>query len=683
MMKQVSRVRLESALQTRSHVAAWPAFLLAIVVVMVAGSLRPALAEDRSGEAAAYMPIGDVQTAAIDNKGAVRNGATKPVIIKSPEPLFIRSIQTYHWNNGRGRRPGTIAIRDAAGNTYGPWQAIGKPGQGGVHNAYWYVEPHVILPAGSYVLVDSDPKTWATNDAAGNKGFVVITFQNVQVVAATPEPTAPAASGGAEPDVAVAPPAAVAAPAPVAEPPALDAWRSPAQETLFDGTDSTLFVHHSAAGGNFDRDARFEDGALVVDVHEGAAWGIAGLLSPDPLVWLDDFTGNAEVTVTYSIDPARSTGFVLALAQPGWGGVGGNNPGTPNVTFVWLRTPDGKSRAELHLNPHSQGDFWSMAGDQAAPATVSFILRPGEVTVAAEGYDPVTKPWPVAADGVGFRVWAYSQAGEPNARVKFALTGISVEHSYPVEPANAARAPGVEALPMETVFDGTMGTAWEPAQIAGGDFAAFARFEDRALKVDAPKGHSWAKTGLLSATPLVALDRRVAMAPTRLAITLDPTKQENLVVALSGNKVAEMWPDHAAWFTFSYLPDKDRWLMGVQYSGYQDWSRLVDPTWMKAHWDGRIWLDIGSEWATIRIPGGPAVRGAVLTRQDVAYYATVIAHAPAENEALSLTLKRIERGIATLPTLTAVQHWSLVEDTDFDPDGFLNDLAQQMEELPQ
>ncbi len=319
------------------------------------------------------------------------------------------------------------------------------------------------------------------------------------------------------------------------------------------GADSALFVHHSAGGGVFDRDARFENGALVVDVPKDAAWGKVGILSPDPLVWLDDFTGNAEVTVTYRIDPARSTGFVLALAQPGWGGVGGNDPGTPNAAFVWRLMPDGKSRAELHLNPHGEGDFWSLDGDQAAPATVSFMLRPGEVTVTAEGYEPVTKPWPAAADGVGFRVWAYSHVAAVNQPVKFALTGISVAHRYAIGPAELGPAPGVKPLPMETVFDGTMGTAWEPAQIAGGDFAAFARFEDGALKVDAPKGHSWAKTGLLSTAPVVKLDHRVTMAPTRLTLTLDPTQRQNLVVALSGDKVAEMWPGHVVWFTFSYL----------------------------------------------------------------------------------------------------------------------------------
>ena len=640
-----------------------------------AGPETPIVAE-RQGQPA-YVPVGDIQIAAIDDKGAVRNGPNKPVVIKSPEPIFVRSIQTYHWNNGRGRKPGTISIRSAGGDTYGPWRAIGKPGQGGVRNAYWYVEPGVVLPAGSYVLVDSDPKTWATNEAAGNKGFVRIEFQKVRVVAAAPEPVAPDTSEeGSGPDAQVEEPQAPAAvAAPQAEPPALDSWRSPEKQTLFDGTDSKLFVHHSAAGGNFDRDARFADGALVVDVHEGAGWGKVGLLSPDPLVWLDDFTGDAEVTVTYRIDPARSTGFVLALVQPGWGGVGGNDPSAPNVAFAWFKTPDGKSRAEFHVSPHNQGDFWSLIGDQTAPATVSFTLRPGEITMAAEGYERITKPWAVAADGVALRVWAYAQAAEANLPVTFALAAISVDRRYPAAPPADAAASSVEPLPMETVFDGTMGEAWEPAQVAGGNFAKFARFEDGALMVDAPEGNSWAKTGLLSTEPLVALDHRVTMTPTRLAVTLDPAKQENLVIALSPDKVAEMWLDHAVWFTLSYVPDRHGWVMGVQYSGYQDWSRLIDPAWMQAHWDGRIWLDVGAGWSTMRLPGGPAVRGAVVTSENGAYYATVLGHAPAENKAVSLTLKRIERGLVTPAGMTAADRWALVDDGDFDPDTFLGEIA--------
>ena len=643
-----------------------------------AASSAPAAAPEPQGQPV-YVPVGDVQVAAIDNKGAVRNGPTKPVIIKPPEPIFVQSIQTYHWNNGRGQKPGTISIRSATGGTYGPWQTIGRPGQGGVRNAYWYVEPGVVLPVGTYELIDSNPRTWATNDAAGNKGFVRIEFQKAQVVAVAPAPVAPDTSDeGSGPDAQVEEPQApTAAAPPEAEAPALDAWRAPAEQALFEGTDSALFVHHSAAGGVFDRDARFENGALVVEVPKDAAWGKVGIQSPDPLVWLDDFNGDAEVTVTYRIDPSRTTGFVLALAQPGWGGVGGNDPGTPNAAFIWRLMPDGKSRAELHLNPHRDGDFWSQDGDQAAPAKVSFILRPGEVTVAAEGYEPVTKPWPAAADGVGFRVWAYSHVAAVNQPVTFALIGIAVEHHYPSAPPGDAAA--VEPLPLTTIFDGAMSAAWEPAEVAGGNFAKFARFEDGALTVDAPEGNSWAKTGLLSTEPVVALDHRVTMAPTRLAITLDPAKPENLVVALSSNKVAEMWPDHAVWFTFSYLPDKDRWVMGVQYSGYQDWSRLIDPAWMTAHWDGRVWFDIGDGWSAVRIPGGPAVRGTLATSEYGAYYATVLAHAPAENEAVSLTLKRIERGIATPAGMTAVGRWPLLDPGRFDPQALLDDITASVD----
>ncbi len=188
-MKQESRVGRKSAWQVQ--VRTWPALALAIAIIMVAGTIQPAAAEDQPGGQAAYMPVGDVQVAEIGNIGAVRNGPGRQVTIKTPEPILILSIQTYHWNNAHGRKPGTIAIRDAAGSTYGPWQAIGKPGQGGVRNAYWYVEPGVVLPAGSYVLVDSDPKTWATNDAAGNKGFVRIELQALEAVAAAPEPVAP------------------------------------------------------------------------------------------------------------------------------------------------------------------------------------------------------------------------------------------------------------------------------------------------------------------------------------------------------------------------------------------------------------------------------------------------------------------------------------------------------------
>lgn len=135
-----------------------------------------------SQPAASYTPAGPVKTAAVDNKGAVKNGPSNPVEINTPGPIFVKSIRTYHWNGGRGSRPGTISIRASGGRTLGPWQARGVNGSGGVPNAYWYVEPDVVLMPGKYQIIDSNPSTWATNAAAGSKGFVVIKYQAVETI---------------------------------------------------------------------------------------------------------------------------------------------------------------------------------------------------------------------------------------------------------------------------------------------------------------------------------------------------------------------------------------------------------------------------------------------------------------------------------------------------------------------
>lgn len=128
----------------------------------------------------AMSPKHEILTASIDNKGAVKSGPTKPTSINTLDAILIKSIQTYHWNNGRGSSPGTIAIQGADGKLYGRWPAVGLPGQDNVPDIYWRVEPEITLAPGKYQIVDSDPSTWATNAAAGNRGFVVIRFQKLK-----------------------------------------------------------------------------------------------------------------------------------------------------------------------------------------------------------------------------------------------------------------------------------------------------------------------------------------------------------------------------------------------------------------------------------------------------------------------------------------------------------------------
>lgn len=110
----------------------------------------------------------------IGNIGGVDNAPTKATTVTFNQSYLVTFIQTYHWNHAKGARPGTVGLRDAAGRMYGPWQMSGAPGQGGVPNAYWRANPNVVLPAGTYTVIDSDPATWAQNGGSGGVGFVRI-----------------------------------------------------------------------------------------------------------------------------------------------------------------------------------------------------------------------------------------------------------------------------------------------------------------------------------------------------------------------------------------------------------------------------------------------------------------------------------------------------------------------------
>jgi hypothetical protein len=104
--------------------------------------------------------------------GAVKN----PTEVTFDTQVYITYMDTYHWNGAKGATPGTIALKASDGTTYGPWQAEGANGQGGVKNAYWITYPNATIPAGKYTVVDSDPSTWATNSYANYVGMARIKY---------------------------------------------------------------------------------------------------------------------------------------------------------------------------------------------------------------------------------------------------------------------------------------------------------------------------------------------------------------------------------------------------------------------------------------------------------------------------------------------------------------------------
>jgi hypothetical protein len=162
-----------------------------------------------------------------NNPGGVSGAPRQPTRFTLPEPGFVTSVMTYHWNGGRGQPAGNIGLRDDGGRVYGPWNADGSAGQGGVPNAYWVVRPGVVLQPGTYTVLDSHGPSWAQNDQSRGEGIAEVRGC-LETRGPTPTGTAPGVgrptSPGAGVDDVGAPetdrPRAPAAPQATAAPPA-------------------------------------------------------------------------------------------------------------------------------------------------------------------------------------------------------------------------------------------------------------------------------------------------------------------------------------------------------------------------------------------------------------------------------------------------------------------------------
>jgi hypothetical protein len=107
------------------------------------------------------------------NVCGVANGPTKDTTFTIDLSYLITFIATYHWNDGKGAVPTKgISLKDGSGTVFGPWPVTTSAGSGGRANVNWECHPGVVLPAGTYTVIDPDPATWSQNPGSDKKGFV-------------------------------------------------------------------------------------------------------------------------------------------------------------------------------------------------------------------------------------------------------------------------------------------------------------------------------------------------------------------------------------------------------------------------------------------------------------------------------------------------------------------------------
>lgn len=472
-------------------------------------------------------------------------------------------------------------------------------------------------------------------------------------------------------------------PEPFAVQAAHDAVLEGARRTiLFDGGVLGRWLAPLAGqGGDFRKHARLEDGEVAVDVPAGSHWGKVGVYSPGAVLWLDSFGPGAEAGVTFEFDPVRTTGFVVALSP--LFNLKNNDPSKPYVWAQWNANEDGSGgKSMLLIDPGDSKGAWKVETGPQAPGKVTLRISSDGVLAQGLGGPDERFPWKWAVPNMGFRVYAFSQAGKAGLPVRMALKRITLDRVAGASLPAAEPAEGVEPLDVETLFAGSAGGAWEPYNIRGADFAKHGRFEAGRLVAEVPAAaHSWPKIGIVSREPALTFNERILHTPYAVRVVCDRARTSGVEAVFRSAKTAEM--DRGAEVLTSFVrhdtgPDAGNYVLSLsgEHSTYRTWSRRVDAGWVEANWNGVLEVRFGDGWVEAGLPGGPAIRGADLrSGKGWGYHMAVTACPSVKSGASALALEKITGGWVTPPGMSADERWNLVDDEKFDAGAFLDHVS--------
>lgn len=226
-------------------------------------------------------------------------------------------------------------------------------------------------------------------------------------------------------------------------------------EVLFDGHLGGRFVAANSWGGRFADQAQLTDRGLRVDVPAGNGWGRVGIVSPEPLIWLDDTTPGARSDVDFAFDPEHTSGVYLVLSPAGLSNP--SDPGNPEASSIrlhWRQKADGTG---ARLSASIAGPETVILDQDMPPTPPDHIL----VSLSTEGVrlavgDTVTDrvPVPGLTPGIGLRIWALSMSEAESAPVRMALQRITARRiagQPATAPSTETQSP-VPPLPLRPLF---------------------------------------------------------------------------------------------------------------------------------------------------------------------------------------------------------------------------------------
>lgn len=453
------------------------------------------------------------------------------------------------------------------------------------------------------------------------------------------------------------------------------------ERVLFDGLSlGPFWLPNARREGAHMHAARLSAGALRIDWAEPQKGAHVGIVSPEPVLWLDGLHGMGTAMLTFMIDPAATGDFEISLS--GRYTLPGNLGDNDSYLLRFRRQPDGSFSV---LSARRAGEKAGVLTEHLAvlPDQITLVLRPGRVSVEAEGVNPAPVSWDGAVEGTGLRAAVHALA-DMEGKGALALREVRLgQRAEPPRPSPRP-APGVDPLPQRVLFAPPMGPGWRGKSVGAAEFAK--------LSMAGPKGlvlmrrdpvPDWNRIALIGPEPALSLDYRLDSTPFDLNLSLAPGPDLGMRLFLSGDPENHEKTAKAALTLEVPQRGPDAGALVVQFHtghfSYDHWRRVLPADWWTEHWDGTVTLRFETEAISVWLDGRPILRArTAVARRGTELWPVITPGGLKETAPGRVILRGLTAGWSAPEGMEAAERWRLLDDGAFDAGAFADMLAADL-----
>ncbi|RLA77067.1 MAG: hypothetical protein DRG30_01280, partial [Epsilonproteobacteria bacterium] len=332
--------------------------------------------------------------------------------------------------------------------------------------------------------------------------------------------------------------------------------------------------------------ARFDKNGFMIDIPKKHKWGEAGIITPEPIVWLDGLGRDGEYKAIFNFDPIRTTGFTIGAGSynSSW-----KEPARPSASLNWSQIADqNTSKLKIYI------DFKLILEENltaVSPSIITLGFEDGTVTFDGDTFDTKTFKWSYIIENRPLHLWAFSRAYKKNLPAKMALGKVILERKIATPTSPPKPAPGVEPLPGKEIFGSKNFEDWKCYKFSTDKKDHNCTIDLSDLTINIKRGVK-SLYAIKSKNKIITLDsRRIEVTPLKIVFSFDPRKTDSFDIAINS-----FYKYHVALQKIG----KNKYI----FKWNDKLERTVDEKWLKNEWNGKVNIVVAKKWIRIELDNG-------------------------------------------------------------------------------